>query len=155
MSILFMLVFFTFLFSNDSQKVVCCVKNFFFASFQVPMSLSKCLRPQFYACVLISSSEPEIENPPKDRHLQLADTNSFPRWCPLIRGSTVWKISNIIFLLIVQKSFEKIISDCFYWSSLSVTLQRICGKVGFYELKISKSNFKPLNGNPLLSKITI
>ena len=26
MSILFMLVFFTFLFSNDSQKVVCCVK---------------------------------------------------------------------------------------------------------------------------------
>ena len=41
-------------------------------------------------CGLISSLEPEIENPSKDGHLQLADTNPFPRWCPLIRGSTVY-----------------------------------------------------------------
>ena len=40
-------------------------------------------------CGLISSLEPEIENLPKDGHLQLADTNPFHRWCPLIRGSTV------------------------------------------------------------------
>ena len=40
-------------------------------------------------CGLISSLEPEIENLPKDGHLQLVDTNPFPRWCPLIRGSTV------------------------------------------------------------------
>ena len=45
--------------------------------------------PVATALDLISKFEAKIQNPPKGGHLSLADTNPFPRWCPLIRGSTV------------------------------------------------------------------